>query len=449
METPVTLYTGANVRTRETLTATTLPDLVARLRTDEALRADTEALRNLLRLDPGAYKQQKTRLPYFCCAAFRDNRRRIENFVAAAAMPFDVDWGATDQRAREELRRATYADDHTALAYRSSSGTNWRVVVPLARPITDANVYKAVYLRLVSRYKERYPGLRGLDERTHDCSRANFLAYDPEAYLNRSAAAVDWGPWLRDLPAATWGTDARRVSEPTLTPTDSAEPPPPADIPYKDIRSVLRARPRGNVYRQVGKGRPLVPTEILELIPQWSLALTEAGFAAVSEKPISHGLKVMVRRGRLNGDVTIYYGKKGYKFVVGNQGGADGMTGQAAAALLEDVVYSAEVAPLAAASPEELAGRSFMAPSGKTAPAPAAPSSTAPPAPTAGAPPAEEPPRPAPPSLTRATRPELGADGAPPTGKRPKPGPVIPGWPGGVSPVDPATYEDDGEEIPW
>ena len=370
------LYLGHNLlQSADPLQAMAVAEVAARIDSDARLRQDTESLRNLLRMDKGAYSQQKRRLPYFCVSAFRQNLRRIERFEVAYAMAVDVDWGATDQAQREAFRQNTYADPRCVLAYRSPSGTNWRLVYELAEPIRESAVYRAVYQRLVSDLHERYPGLRGLDERTHDCTRANFLAFDPEVRLNLDAVPVAWRAWVADMRPTVFGpiggsispvgagapTGEAIVAAPSASPETSSEATAAqAPPPYREIRQALKPARQNNLFNPPPAGRPSVPVEILLMIPPWRSALAQAGFRPTDEKAIAHGLKVRLRHGRLDADVTIYYGKRGFRFVVGAQAGADGATGAAAAQLLENVLYAADLPDETAVDFEAVGRRSFL-----------------------------------------------------------------------------------------
>ena len=387
----VNLYVGYRLRqAADPLTPMSFTEVAARIESDAGLRSQTESLRNLLKHNPQAYRQQKTLLPYFCVSAFRQNLRRIEHFEAAFSMTVDVDWGATDQIMREEFRQLMFADERCVLAYKSPSNTNWRLVFTLLRPITQANVYKAVYRRLLSELQERYIGVRGLDPSTCDCTRANFLAHDPEVKLNLQARPLDWEVWMRDLGPSVFGAYGFGES-PTATTSDGAGLTRDGNevyndlmadqgagvdkgatshlqVPYREIRKTLAPARQGNLYHPVSQGKPNVPLHILIMIPAWQQALATAGYHIIGEKGIAHGLKVRVRRDRKEADVTIYYGKSGFKFVVGAQAGADGTLGQEVSLLLEDTLYAGAMPDEQDAAAHDASQNSFLSipPFGKT-----------------------------------------------------------------------------------
>ncbi len=358
METQLTAYLGHNLRAAaDPLVAVPVATLVDMIRTDPRLRRETESLRNLLRMDPRAYKQSKPNLPYFCGSGFRENHRRIEHFEAATLVTFDVDWGATDVRLATEVRARTYADPECLFAYVTPSGQGWRLVYALAEPITDARVYKLVYQRTSAELLRRHPDLRGLDAVTHDVTRANFLAYDPEAHYFPLALPLAWGAWVNEVSPSVWGTEAPTAVAPsgktvvrqgTLSvgpqPTPAGSEP-PASPPYRDIRRVLAPPRAGNLYTQRAPGRPFAPPELLEMIPAWAEALRAADVTPVEESRIPYGIKLLVSFDRRQAAVNLFYGKKGFRIVVENRRGTDAELGAQIVALLEDVAYETGVRP--------------------------------------------------------------------------------------------------------
>lgn len=363
METQVTAYLGHNLRTTaDPLVAVAIADLVGKIRTDDRLRRETESLRNLLRMDPRAYKQSKPNLPYFCGSGFRQDHRKIEHFEAATLLTFDVDWGATDVRQAADVRARTYADAECLLGYVTPSGQGWRLVYALAEPITDVRVFKLVYKRMFAELLRRHPDLRGLDEVTHDPTRANFLAHDPGAHYFPLALPVAWGAWVNEVSPSVWGTEVP-------TQVDTAGPPvgkttgrqatlslgaqpsagdasgPPASPPYRDIRRVLSPPRGGNTYTQRAPGRPFAPPELLEMIPAWSAALKAAEVTPVEEQRIPYGIKLLVSFDRRQATVNLFYGKRGFRIVVENRRGTDADLGAQVVTLLEDVAYETGIRP--------------------------------------------------------------------------------------------------------
>ena len=332
--TPVTLYVGTHLlQAGDPLTPTPADALAERLRTDRRLRADTESLRNVRRLDARAYQQSKRRLPYFCVSGFRQNLRRIEAFEAAYAMPVDVDWGPTDVKLGRRLRAETAEDPNCALAYTSPSGRGWRLVFALTEPIAQVGLYRAVYHRLVSELAARYPALRGVDAKTHDPTRASFLSHDPRAAYRPEAEPVDWRSWLADLPPGVLG-EVPASSSPT---PGRSTPSPRPSVPYDAVRRALRPKPTRLVDR--GGSRAYVPAEVLEMVPAWAAALRARGLVPHEEQRISYGMKVVCRARGREGVVNIFYGKRGYRFAIENRRGADAELAAEMIAVLEHALY--------------------------------------------------------------------------------------------------------------
>ncbi len=338
------LFIGYDLRSAgDKLSPIQLQDLVDCIRSDTRLKADTASLRELLRLDPRSYKRMKLSLPYFCVSEFKGGVRRTENFLSASMLPFDVDWGATDQREGARFRQRMYDDPRCMLGYISPSGTNWRVVYALSEPILDAAVYRAVYKRMASQLQEDFLGLRGLDSVTHDPTRANFLAFDRQVYSNSNAENIDWRSWRDSLrcyvPNFPFCSSSNGPDERNVPDKNEVKHSKPLHTPYGAIRKTLQPERKGNVFTSAGKTQAHVPMEVLALIPAWAAALKSHGFRAVEEKPIPYGIQVLARGKGSQAMINITYGKKGFRFVPVGKRGTDQTLAKELAGVLEDESY--------------------------------------------------------------------------------------------------------------
>jgi len=162
----------------------------------------------------------------------------------------------------------------------------------------------------------RHGFVKSVDLRTSDATRACFLAYDADAYLNEQAMPVDWRLWLNGS-AETDLFDDRAETAPVLTRKPAAER--PVDpVAYRQVLQTLN--PNAPVRREK---QYFVPAELTALEPAVRDICTCLSWELTQLAPLNYGLKVAVKQGFRRAEVNVHWGKKGYSVVRSPKTGTD------------------------------------------------------------------------------------------------------------------------------
>ena len=166
------------------------PQFTRRIRTDDALQRQTQALRSLYQ-DPtqaDSYRLQKITLPAFIAGGrFPAGHRKAEDLTTHSGfLILDLD----HLDAAAAVRHAAAAIPHTALAFISPSGAGVKVLVALAPSPTDAHSHTAAWHAVSQYYADKLTIVP--DSTGKDVSRLTFLAHDPDAYVNPAAQPFAW-----------------------------------------------------------------------------------------------------------------------------------------------------------------------------------------------------------------------------------------------------------------
>lgn len=336
------------------------PTLLERLRNDQTLRDDILRLRKVRLMDGDAYRRLKARLPYFCCADFREGVRRTAHFIAAGAFVIDVDHYSAQPSDLGALRaRLLVADDRIVMAFISPGGDGLKLLFRLDRPCTDTKQFSDFYKSFAASFGEKHGLTPYIDFRTADATRACFLSHDPEAYCDPIAEPVCWQAWLPESvqPALTRllageqthagtapvspGTPEAATSLPIASIPEQMPPPPNKshairpDV-YAEILRKLKTQARPNPVQ-----RPLfVPAALDLVLPVIREALSAQSIEVVSTTDIQYGKQLTLAHGVHQAALNLFYGKKGFSIVVVPKRNTHPELSELAQYVAEQAVYS-------------------------------------------------------------------------------------------------------------
>jgi hypothetical protein len=127
-----------------------------------------------------AYDLAKKSLPYFTPSGTFEPRAVAGLLAHSGYMSLDLDAKPNPQADWAQVRAAITADEHTYACFTSTGGVGLCVLVP----VPSAN-HLGSFLALEAYYAEHF-GVR-IDQSCKDVSRARFVSYDPDLYLNAHA----------------------------------------------------------------------------------------------------------------------------------------------------------------------------------------------------------------------------------------------------------------------
>lgn len=174
---------GSNVKVPTDLQLMPLAVILNKIKSDQNLKQLVEKIRSI---DDKKERQdfKQTNLPYLCLSQFKKSRSK-ENFISTEAMVFDADHLEDVEVIIKYIKKWKY----TSAVFISPSGNGLKIIVKLARPITNNDEYTLVYETIASIIETELN--LTLDRSTKDSSRTCFLSYDPDIYINEEAEAFN------------------------------------------------------------------------------------------------------------------------------------------------------------------------------------------------------------------------------------------------------------------
>lgn len=316
--------------------------LLERLRGDQSLCDEVLRLRKVRNMDADAYRRLKARLPYFCCATFRDGVRRTAHFEAIASFVLDIDHFSSKPEELAQLRqRLLGADDRIALAFVSPGGDGLKLWFRLDAPCADTKRFSDFYKAFAQDFGERHGLTAYLDFRTADATRACFLSHDPEARMAPNAVPVRWEAYLPEV--AQPALAALLAEAPPTAPQPSAAPPPNRsheirpDV-YAEILRKLKTQARPDPLK-----RPVFVPAALDLVLEpIRQALSGQGIEVAATTPIQHGRQLSLTTGANRAELNLFYGQRGFSVVLVPKRGTHPALGELAKFVAEQAIFSTQ-----------------------------------------------------------------------------------------------------------
>lgn len=172
---PVTLRNAS-------LQEVSIDQLVKTIKTDTQLKKQTQLIRK--KTEPTEIKRLKqSTLPYFLPFNYTKLNRSQKNFKDADYMVFEADHIENMDKVLKRLKQ----DKFVLLLYTSVSGQGFKMMIKLSSTIS-AQYYTRAYNVLRLMFNKRFEIV--FDPSSKDLARVQFLAYDPNCYLNKQAEEV-------------------------------------------------------------------------------------------------------------------------------------------------------------------------------------------------------------------------------------------------------------------
>lgn len=152
------------------------------IQTNSMFKSLIENIRSATSKDERQNLKRNT-LPYFNMGVFEGNIRKNKNIIKTEFMIFDFDH-ITDLNNKKELLKN---DPRVFCLFTSPSGDGLKVICRLEKAIRDAKEFSRVYKIHAT---ELGISLGEKEDRTSDVSRACYISYDPDLYLNNNAVPL-------------------------------------------------------------------------------------------------------------------------------------------------------------------------------------------------------------------------------------------------------------------
>ncbi|MDN5351054.1 MAG: hypothetical protein PWQ54_2450 [Bacteroidales bacterium] len=285
-------------------------------------------LRSVMSLDVKKYRELKTRLPYVVAGNFHPPFRKLENFGSTTVLILDFDHLRQKEIEIEMLKKKIIADDKVLMLFKSPSGDGLKVFYRLAAPFYDPAKYSIFYKLFASKIANELAAHQVVDKVTSDVSRACFVSYDPDVYLNESAKLIQPDTYVDfNQPLEFIEYEQKK----TIEQTDSAEKSisnykesiktvsNQQDIP-QDMWEKIKEQLNPSLVVKKEK-RIFVPEQLDLVLEKLHAAIKAAGIEVEDVKNIHYGKQIKVKIQHWWGEINVFYGKKGYSVVKSTKSG--------------------------------------------------------------------------------------------------------------------------------
>ncbi len=165
------------------LKSATIETIFAEIKTSSTLKAQIEAL-NKLKTEDMKKKYKQAYLPYFNLGTFKGNYRLNRNLESSLFFIYDYDHLDS---ILDEIKSRLQKDPLVFGYFVSPRGNGLKVIYRLDQPITDYNLFSAVYKHYAKVFNI---DLGAESDKTSDASRPCYFSYDPELYCNPNAETL-------------------------------------------------------------------------------------------------------------------------------------------------------------------------------------------------------------------------------------------------------------------
>lgn len=285
-------------------------------------------LRSVISLDAKKYRELKTRLPYVVAGNFHPPFRKIENFGSTAIVILDFDHLRQKEINIDVLKERIISDEKVLMLFKSPSGDGLKVFYRLAVPFYDPAKYSVFYKLFASKVANELAAHQVVDKVTSDVSRACFVSYDPDLYLNEASrliqpeAYVDFNQPLefidfeqKKVVKQAVSVGKTNIQHEDLSKTVSNQ----QDIPQEMWEKIKEQLNPSLVVKKEKK--IYVPEQLDQILEKLHASIKAAGMEIESVKNIHYGKQIKVMMQHWWGEINIFYGKKGFSVVKSTKSG--------------------------------------------------------------------------------------------------------------------------------
>lgn len=278
--------------------------------------AEIGRLRAVMRIDPKQYQARKRTLPYCVAGIFNPAHRRGEHFAYIEHFIVDVDHLSEKGLDAMEVRSRLQADERVALCFLSPSGDGLKLLFHLTERCYDAGMYALFYHTFTHQFSQQYDLQQVVDTRTCDVTRACFLSFDPIAYFNPIATAVEMVDFLDPTDTANIFITDQQIKKQAIQEEAKTESTLPVDPDAEVLARIKAQLGQRKAQLQLTQHVPVFVPEVLnEIMADLSNTITEVGLTIDEVIDIQYGKKLKVSLGIRHGEVNVFCGKRGYSVV--------------------------------------------------------------------------------------------------------------------------------------
>jgi len=263
-------------------------------------------------LDVNRYKQLKKELPYFTCGNFYPLIRRKENFTTISLFVIDLDHLLSNSIDIETLQETLKKNETVVAFFVSPGGDGLKVVFQLEEQCRDSMLFSAFYKIFVMKFAQKYVLEKVIDAKTSDVTRACFISWDENAFINLNAQSIMLSNYLtvQDFEQSETEIKEAVIFAKEIQKENKNQN---ADL-TSDVLDKIKQKLAPTKILQKNKNT-YIPPEIDELLPIIEIELNRLDIELVEALPLNYGKKIRVKAGVYWAELNLFFGKKGYTLV--------------------------------------------------------------------------------------------------------------------------------------
>lgn len=277
-------------------------------------------LRQVQGIDAKKYRELKTKLPYVVGAAFNPPFRKIEYFAHTTYFILDIDHLAEREIDTEVLSNRLKQDQRVVMLFKSPSGDGLKVMFKLSEPLYDHGKYTLFYKVFARQFGLEYNIDQVIDKRTSDVSRACFVSYDPDIYLNLTPLEINVAGMINfenelELREINQIIKEEEKQNKSVEPSKEDGQDMPDDL-IKQIRERLNPRLVEKREKKI-----YVPEQLNTIVQLVENNLATYGIQVTEIVNIHYGKQFRLKLNQTAAEVNVFYGKRGYTIVKSTKSG--------------------------------------------------------------------------------------------------------------------------------
>lgn len=295
-------------------------------------------LRLVREIDPKAYQLLKKELPYVVAGIFNPPVRRTENFAWINHYILDIDHISSKEMEINILKEKLRSDPRVLLLFESPGEDGLKLLFRLSEKMYDPGKFSLFYKSFAASFSRQHGIEQVLDPRTSDATRACFVSFDPDAWFNDQAEAVDAGGFVEfenPYQVRQLKSELKEV-EKAFESQQEEQVLPKQEIPDD---ALIEIRKRLNPsYKQKKEKNYYVPPETERLVDVVGERMQQEGIEVKSVSNISYGKKFKFSMGLHEAEINVFYGKKGYSVVISPRSGTRPELNELCAQLISELI---------------------------------------------------------------------------------------------------------------
>ncbi len=281
------------------------------------LEAKVKQLRALKAMHPEAFRKAKTQLPYLVFGKFEPGIRRKENFAFTEYVMIDVDKLSAIGLSVSAAKDALQKNPGVVLLFVSPGNDGIKALFKLDRRIHNPGYYSLFYKKFAANMAAIYKLEGAVDLVTSDVSRCCFMSYDPDAYFNPEAIAINPHAILDPNENQNLFSVEKEIKQALERQEEILGTLKEPTLPLADeVLAAIKMRIDPLAAKKPSKDKKIAQTEALEpAVILISNKLPEVGIELLQAIPISYGRQLKLKAGKYEAQVNLYHGQAGFKAV--------------------------------------------------------------------------------------------------------------------------------------